>query len=682
MCGIAGILSLVDSTVDQARLVRMRDVLAHRGPDGAGTWIAGRIGLAHRRLAIVDPAAGQQPMCNEDGSVWLTFNGEIYNHPELMPELRARGHHYRTRSDSETIVHLYEELGERVVERLHGMFAFAIWDRARGRLLLARDRLGIKPLYVATTERELLFASEIKGILAAGSIRPSLREELIPEWLATRFVAGENTLYRGITRVEPGHTLTWSVEDGLTRRRYGQVPAPSPDSGVSIAAEAPVFRERLAASVRRHLMSDVPLGVFLSGGIDSSALAALTAQLVDEPVRTFAVGFEETDANELPYARLVAAAIGAQHHEVTVPPRRYFEMLPQLVWQEDEPIAFTSSVPLYFVSALAREHVKVVLTGEGADELLLGYNRYRVTHWNTRLAQVYARVVPTGIRAWMRNAVTQLPASARRYASRSFLALDDGPRALFFENFAVFPESWQRCVLADPRLVDVRNPYAHGLEAYDRASGTPLDRMSRVDLATYLHELLMKQDQMSMAASVESRVPFLDDELVEYVAGLPSRLKLHGWQTKAILRAAVKDLVPPAILSRRKMGFPVPFGRWIRGEYAPVVEEFVLGSRARARRLFDSRALSQLAAEHRRGAVDHGERLWLLVNLEIWLRVFTEGEDPSRVMDPVWRHTRQVYAGTVGEDGRAVAAQYGRPATQLSTAAGALATPSGRSGHD
>jgi asparagine synthase (glutamine-hydrolysing) len=549
-------------------------------------------------------------------------------------------------------------------------------------LLLARDRLGIKPLYVAMTGRELLFASEIKAILAAGGIRPALREELIPELLATRFVAGEHTLYRGIDRVAPGHTWTWSMDAGLTRRRYWQLPPLSADEGSSIDAEAPVLRERLRASVKRHLMSDVPLGVFLSGGLDSSALAALTSQLVDEPVRTFAVGFEETDANELPYARLVARAIGAQHHEVVVPPRRYFETLPQLVWHEDEPIAFTSSVPLYFVSALARQHVKVVLTGEGADELFLGYNRYRVTHWNTRLAQAYTRIAPHWLRTRTRAAVRRLPHAARRYASRSFLALDSGPRGLFFENFAVFPESSQRRVLADPALIDARDPYAHGLDAYARAPGAALDRMSRVDLATYLHELLMKQDQMSMAASVESRVPFLDDELVEYVAGLPSRLKLHGWQTKAILRAAVKDLVPPTILSRRKMGFPVPFGRWIRGTYAPVVDEFVLGARPRARRLFDPGALSQLAAEHRAGAADHGERLWLLINLEIWLRVCNEGEDPARVMDSVWRQTRQVYAGVVGEDGRAVAAQYGRPATQLSTAAGALAAPSGRPGHD
>ena len=682
MCGIAGIVSFdPDALVDEARLVRMRDVLTHRGPDGAGLWIEGPVGLGHRRLAIVDPALGHQPMSNEDGTVWLTFNGEIYNHLELRPELESRGHRYRTRSDSETIVHLYEELGERVVERLHGMFAFAIWDRTRQRLLLARDRLGIKPLYIAHGERELLFASEIKGILAGGTVQPALREELLPELLATRFVSGEHTLFRGITRLEPGHTLTWTRTAGVARRRYWQMPPPVADTDTSIERESAVLRERLHEAVRRHLMSDVPLGVFLSGGVDSSALAAITARLVSEPVRTFAVGFDDPSANELPYARLVAGAIGAQHHEVVVSPREYFDALPHLVWHEDEPIAFTSSVPLYFVSELAARHVKVVLTGEGADELFLGYNRYRVTHWNSQLANAYARVAPASVRSQIRRLTHRLPRRLRRYADRSFLALDSGPRALFFDNFSVFSDSWRRRVLRDGGA-GAHDPYAHGVGIYEAAGGTALDRMSRTDLATYLHELLMKQDQMSMAASVESRVPFLDDELVAHVAALPSHVKLHGWETKAVLRSAIRDLVPASILSRRKMGFPVPFGRWLRGEYAPVVDEFVLGARTRDRQLLDQSAVSEIAAEHRAGVGNHGERLWLLINLEIWCRVFCDGEEPARVMQPIWRQSRQFYAGVMGENGRPVAAQYGRPAAQLSAPAGALAAPSGRSDHD
>jgi asparagine synthase (glutamine-hydrolysing) len=611
----------------------MRDVLAHRGPDGAGEWIDGPIGFGHRRLAIVDVAGGHQPMSNEDGSVWLTFNGEIYNHGDLRPDLHARGHVYRTRSDTETILHLYEEYGERAVERLHGMFAFALWDRHRRRLLLARDRLGIKPLYYAIADGELLFASEMKAILAAG-VRAQINRDALPELLATRFVSGEDTLFSGIQKLLPGHTMSWSPDEGFVRRRYWQMPEPADASSRTFAQETDELRGRLEAAVSRHLMSDVPLGLFLSGGLDSSALAGLTAKVIKEPLRTFAVGFAEAEANELPYARLVAKSIGAQHHEVVVSADEYFDALPRLIWQEDEPIAFTSSVPLYFVSKLARDHVKVVLTGEGSDELFLGYNRYRVTYWNHRAGAPYWAVAPEGVRHQVQRALRHLPSTVRRYASRTFLALDPGPRSLFFENFALFPDRLRRSLLASS-AEPFRDPYAAGLASYDGGSGGMLDRMSRADLHTYLHELLMKQDQMSMAASIESRVPFLDDDIIEYAAALPARFKLRGWQTKAVLRAAVRDLIPHEVLTRKKMGFPVPVGKWLRGQFSPLLDEFVLSPRARHRGLFDPFAIRRLAADHRSGAADHGDRLWMLINLEIWQRIFCEGEAPARVMKPV-----------------------------------------------
>jgi asparagine synthase (glutamine-hydrolysing) len=685
MCGIVGVVARDPyDVVDAARLRRMRDVITHRGPDGEGLWIERNVGLGHRRLSIIDPARGQQPMSNEDGSVWLVFNGEIYNHAELRPGLEQRGHRYRTRSDSETIIHLYEEIGERVVDHLHGMFAFAIWDRSKRRLLLARDRLGIKPLYVAETERELLFASEIKALLASGAVAAAFRPGALPEFLATRFVSGDETFYCGVRRLMPGHTLTWSPEGGGRERRYWAIPGPhSTTAGpvLSLPREGDLLRDRLQAAVKRHLMSDVPLGVFLSGGIDSSALAAMAAPMVSGALRTFAVGFAETDANELPYARLVAQAIHADHHEVVVSPRDYFEALPKLIWQEDEPIAFSSSVPLYFVSALARDHVKVVLTGEGADELFLGYNRYRVTHWNERLGRSYGRLTPRPIRDRVQRMVASLPPALRRYTRRTFLAMDPDIRTLFCENFAVFPEAQQHRLLArQHRALFDRDPYTPILRAYDEAGGSALDRMSRADLATYLHELLMKQDQMSMAASIESRVPFLDDQIVEYALALPSRLKLRRWQTKAVLRAAVRDLLPAAILTRRKMGFPVPVGRWLREAYWPVTEEFVLSGRTHARRLFDQAMLTQLAYEHRAGVVDHGERLWLLINLEIWFRIFIDGEDPAAIMRPLLgRESR--HARSVGQDGRPLAAEHRRPAAQLPAAAGVGAAPSGGARH-
>ena len=690
MCGIAGLVAFErDRAIDTDRLIRMRDVLGHRGPDGAGLWSEGGVGLGHRRLAIVDPAGGQQPMSNEDGSVWLVCNGEIYNHPILMPRLKDRGHVYRSHSDSETILHLYEELGDHVVDQLQGMFAFALWDRRRSRLLLARDRLGIKPLYVAITDHELLFGSEIKAILAAGGIRPELREDLLPELLATRFISGEDTCFHGIRRVQPGHVMTWSRDEGpvgraaVAERCYWSIPAAAEpaDAGRPLAEEAARLREHLQAAVRRHLMSDVPLGVFLSGGLDSSALAALAAPLVDEPLRTFAVGFDDPATSELPYARLMADAVGAVHREVVLTPQQYFEALPRLIWQEDEPIAFTSSVPLHFVSALAREDVKVALTGEGADELFLGYNRYRVTDWNVRLGGAYTAMLPSAARRWIRNRVPTLPGPVRRYASRSVLALEPDIRSLYCDNFAVFPDAWQQRLFGEASRAE-RDPYAGILRGYERADGSRLDRLSRADLGTYLQELLMKQDQMSMAASIESRVPFLDDQFVAYAVGLPHRAKLRGWQTKAVLRAAVRDLLPPAILSRRKMGFPVPFGRWLRGEFWPVVEEFVTGPRAAARGRFDRGAVAGLAAAHRAGAADHGDRLWLLINLEIWTRLFCEGEDPNRVMRPVQQRMGSGYARAMGEDGRAVATQHGRPAAQFPRVARAVAATPGRARHD
>jgi asparagine synthase (glutamine-hydrolysing) len=442
-------------------------------------------------------------------------------------------------------------------------------------------------------------------------------------------------------------------------------------------------RRLLEGAVRSHLMSDVPLGVFLSGGLDSSALAAMVAGAARTRIQTFAVGFAEREANELEYARLVATWIGAEHREVVVTPAEYFNALPQLVWHEDEPIAFSSSIPLYFVARLAQDHVKVVLTGEGADELFLGYNKYRATFWNARLGRPYWALVPRPARRGVRQLVGALPGGARRYASRSFMALEPGARDLFLENFAVFPLALQRSLLARPDVLDRRDPYADAMRCFDSASGGLLDRMSHVDLQTYLVELLMKQDQMSMAASIESRVPFLDDHVVEHVAALPGGLKLQGWQTKAVLREAVKDLIPPTILTRRKMGFPVPVGRWFREEFRPIVDEFVLGSRAQARQLFDSTAIQRLVNEHRAGWTPHGDRLWLLVNLEIWQRIFCEGEPPADVMQAVSpTSVRFHYANSLGQDGRPLAVEHRRPGAQPPHHLGTVAPPSGQRRHD
>ena len=668
MCGFAGIVHFdSDRPVDLDRLRRMRDVLSHRGPDGAGLFIDGPVGLSHRRLAIVDvSSAGEQPMTNEDGSVWIAFNGEIYNHASLRPGLETKGHRYRSRCDTETIIHQYEEDGDACVEKLHGMFAFAIWDKKKQELLLARDRLGIKPLYYASTGSELVFGSEIKSLFASGCVRATFNEEVLPEFLSTRFVSGADTFFHGVRKLLPGHVLTWSAEKGIRTRRYWQLPAPSSDvSDIPFEAQAKDLRARLEASVESHLMSDVPLGVFLSGGLDSSALAAMMSRQVRDPIQSFSVGFAEAEANELPYARTVAKAIGATHRDVTVTPSDFFEALPHLVWHEDEPIAFPSSVPLYFVAKLARNHVKVVLTGEGADELFLGYNRYRVTMWNDRLGRPYWAAMPAALRTQVRRMVQALPSRLGRVGERTFLALDPGIRSLFLENFAVHTEDVQRTLLARPEMLARRDPYGVQMQCYADAEGDILDRMSRTDLQTYLHELLMKQDQMSMAASIESRVPFLDDSLVEHVAALPSDLKVRMWQTKAIFREAVRDIIPAEILTRKKMGFPVPVGRWLRNDFWPVVHEFVLSPRATSRGYFDRASLARMADEHRSGRGKHGDRLWLLVNLEIWQRVFCEGEDPAAVM-------QVMNANPLGQDGRAVAVNDWRASAKPADRVGAV----------
>ena len=650
MCGIAGILNNDPCVaVDPARLLRMRDILAHRGPDGRGHMIDGPVGLAHTRLAIIDVTGGQQPMCNEDGSIRIVYNGEIYNHETLRRGLQARGHTYRTRSDTESILHLYEEAGDRVVNQLQGMFAFAIWDRRRGRLLLARDRLGIKPLYYAVTDTGLVFASEIKAVLASGLVRAAFDESVLPEYLAMRFVAGERTFFRGVRKVLPGHVLIWTPNAGVQVRRYWHLPPPSETSPDDQQA-ASQTRALLETAVDSHLMSDVPLGVFLSGGIDSTVLTALVARAAKDRVKTFAVGFHEREADELPYARLAADRLGTEHYDVTVTPAAFVSALPRLLWHEDEPIAFPSSVPLHFVARLASDHVKVVLTGEGADELFLGYNRYRVTHWNARLGRPYWMAVPRAIRRTVRGAVRALPPRLGRIARRTFVALEPDIRDLYFENFAVFPSSVQQQMLRRD-LLDADDPYTVELRCFNEAPGGLLDRICRVDMQTYLTELLMKQDQMSMAASIESRVPFLDDRLVEHLVSMPGDVKQRGWQTKAILRDAVKDLIPPEIMNRPKMGFPVPIDRWFRTELGTVIDEFVLGPRTTARGYFDRAALQRLVSEHRAGRARHADRLWLLVNLEIWLRTFVDGEGPADVI----RVAPSSHATAVDQDGRAVA---------------------------
>ena len=641
MCGIAGIVSADGlAAEDRDRAIAMRDIIRHRGPDDAGLFVDDRAALAHRRLSIVDLATGHQPLANERDDVWVVFNGEIYNHARLRPELESAGHRYKTRCDTETIIHAYEQWGDGCVDRFRGMFAFAIWDTARRRLLLARDRLGIKPLYWARAGSRLLFGSEIKSILASGFVRAEANDAALPELLGTRYLSGTETLFKGIHRLLPGHTLAF--ENGnVVIRQYWDVPSGQRDPDVDRMSDADAvdrFRALLEDAVRSRLMSDVPLGMFLSGGLDSSAIAALMAKMIDRPLQTFSVAFKERSFSELDYARQVSNAIRADAHEVVIDDKDFFGALPKLIWHEDEPIAHPSSVPLYFVSELASKHVKVVLTGEGSDELLAGYGKYPRALVNWRAASAY-RAVPDALRGWIASSlVPQLPGRLARYAKRSFLTVPRTPEAMFFDNFAAIGLHRQSLLLSAPIAAGATPERAYGPSRmyFDRPNGhsTMLDRLLYADLKTYLVELLMKQDQMSMAASIESRVPFLDHPLVEFAAALPPRMKLRGFTTKWILRYAVRTILPESILTRKKMGFPVPFALWMKGPWQSVARDVLLDRRTRERGIIEPHGVEQLIASHAAGVQEGGDAIWSLLNLELWYRTFIDGDGMQSLPTP------------------------------------------------
>ena len=632
MCGINGIAfsSRSGRLISRSVLEAMRDVITHRGPDEAGIFIDRNVGLGHRRLSIVDVASGQQPMTNEDSTLHIIYNGEVYNHADYRDHLEANGHVYRTHFDTETILHLYEEHGTACVDYLRGMFAFAIWDQRKKELFIARDRLGIKPLYyVHTDDGSLYFGSEIKTLLEARAVKPEINYGVLSDYLANHAPSGEETLFVGVKRLLPGHVLTW--RDGeVTIRRYWDVDFSKDDEVRDDQTYIRQWSELFRESVRLRLMADVPLGMFLSGGIDSSAIAAVMSGMVKEPIKTFSVAFAEREANELEYARLVADAYKTNHHEISVSPEQFFEALPRLVWHEDEPIAHPSSVALYFVSKLASEHVKVVLTGEGSDELLAGYGRYRRTMWNLALGRRYNKFTPAVARDTIRKQIERMAPGGRlrQKLMRTFLVLSPELESIYFDNFAVFPAPMQHRMFtreARERIGKI-DPYVELRRLLDRTKDLSLlDGLLYADIKTYLHELLMKQDQMSMATSVESRVPFLDHKLVEFTARMPDTMKLRGGTTKYVLRESMKGVLPEKILSRPKMGFPVPIGTWFRGAYKSIVDEYVLSERAMSRDIFAPDFVRNLVSLHLAGG-DHSERLWALVNFEIWLRRFFDTE--------------------------------------------------------
>jgi asparagine synthase (glutamine-hydrolysing) len=633
MCGIAGILEFgEDAQVDSSVLRRMCDVIAHRGPDDDGFLVQGRIGLGMRRLSIVDLATGHQPISNEDGSISIVFNGEIYNHRALREQLIIRGHSYRTQSDTETIVHLYEEYGKDCVQHLRGMFAFAIWDARRKSLFIARDRLGIKPLYYRITPRNFIFGSEIKALLAYPGFSAEFRRGALPEYLAFGFLSGDETFYDGVVKLMPGHRLEINEHGDLRTEPYWDLTPATHDQTHDENYYVESYRDLLEGAVGSHLMSDVPLGVFLSGGLDSSAVAALMTKLRRESIETFSVGYSEQTYSELPYARTVAEHLKSVHHEVLVSRQDFFAALPKLIWHEDEPIAWPSSVSLFFVAQLARERVKVVLTGEGSDETLAGYSRYAFTLKNVAFDRVYRRLAPRLLRRHLRNFVATsslIGARARRKLSHTFLGLDgESWPSFYFDNFfTAFSQSDQEDLLTDAfrDQIVAGSAYRNVLGYWESSAGTLLQRMLYTDIKTYLVELLMKQDNMSMAASIESRVPFLDHVLVEWAMRVPARIQIHGTAGKRVLKKAMEGLLPQEIIYRRKLGFPTPWSGWLAGAQLDSIEHLLLEARSINRGFFKRTAVEKLVREHRARYRDNYDRIWRLLNLELWHRVCLEG---------------------------------------------------------
>jgi asparagine synthase (glutamine-hydrolysing) len=628
MCGITGILAFNDGfQLDEAIVVRMSDALHHRGPDAGGALVRPdeRLALGHRRLSIIDlSAAGRQPMASEDESVWISYNGEVYNHAQLRTELEARGHRYRSNTDTESIVHLYEELGVDCLDRLDGMFAFAIWDARERRLLLARDRLGVKPLYYARLPDGFVFGSEIKAILKHPAVSRDLDEDAFAEYLTFGFAPPPRTMFRGIGKLGAGERMTVSASGEIRRETWWDaMPSEAASRAVSELSEREMVaevRRLLRESVRKRMMSDVPFGVFLSGGLDSSTNVALMAELVDQPVRTFStapVGHPRYD--ELDYARLVADRFGTAHHEVRVDEAGMRDLIPELIFHQDEPLSDWTAIPQHFVSRLARDTGTIVIqVGEGADELFHGYKGY-VDH--RRVVVPFQRWIPPVIR----RPVGRLAVHATRRAGRGIRHGE----ALYDAGHSRIPYWGGALGFRGPlkeRLL--RGNHADALRTVERiwdesarrrANADLYQRMTYLELRQRLPELLLARlDRIAMASSVEGREPFLDHHLVEFVMALPPQMKHRDGQGKHVLREAMRETLPSAVLARPKQGFGSPMEEWLRGGFGVDARAAVRSSALAERGLLDYEVVDRVFDAHRRGRGDWSKHLWTLYCASQW----------------------------------------------------------------
>jgi asparagine synthase (glutamine-hydrolysing) len=629
MCGIAGFVSFDGLPGDAPELATaMRDMLTHRGPDEAGLHCDRFAALGHRRLSIVDLGTGQQPMCNEDGSIWVVFNGEIYNHAEIRARLEPRGHRYRTQSDTETILHAYEEWGDDCVQQFRGMFAFALWDARRKRLVLVRDRLGVKPLYYHAHEGVVTFGSEIKALLAHPGVRREWDPEALDAYLSLQYVPSPLTIYRHIAKLPAAHMLV--AERGeITLRRYWTLAFTGEPAAASEPALLDQLDELITESVRLRLLSDVPLGAFLSGGIDSSLVVAAMSTLSPGRVLTTSVGFAEQAFNELEYARTVANQFQTDQHEEIVTPE-IEELLPTLAWHFDEPFSDSSMVPTYYVSAAARRHVTVALSGDGGDELWAGYARHRVEKWE---GVVRSWLGPRGSMI-AGQVASRLPLGVKGARSLRHLRLAPADACAQKHAYALFDDAERTGIYADGFADRVRaaDPFARFRALYDEcASPDPIDRALYVDANTYLvDDIMTKVDRMSMAVSLEAREPLLDHKLLEFAARIPSSLKLRRRQGKYLLRRLLERRVPKSVVDRPKHGFEAPIAEWLRTALAPMARDLFFDGRMRSRGVIDVTTVERMWNEHQSRTRDHKHRLWSLLMLELWFRQCVDSPSTAR----------------------------------------------------
>jgi asparagine synthase (glutamine-hydrolysing) len=621
MCGICGVYNAGSQEPVSPQLIEhMTQLIAHRGPDDSGAYLDGPLGLGFARLSIIDLSGGHQPMSNETGDIWISFNGEIWNYKELRQELIAKGHQFRTNSDTETIVHAYEEYGVDCVARLHGMFGFAIWDGPRKRLLLARDKAGKKPLYYTRVDGNIIFASEIKAILGHPQVKREADTQALADFLSVRYVPAPATLFANIYKVLPGHWLLY--EDGKIHEECYWDYTFGPTEERPIKEYIRGIKEHVHRAVEERMMADVPVGSMLSGGVDSSIISGIMSTLTDHKVKTFAVGFDHPDYSELPYARLVADHFGTDHHELIVKSADMTKYWPLLTWHRDEPVSEPSDIGVYLISKLARQHVKVVLSGEGGDELFAGYPKY-VVDWLAR----YYHVLPESVRYQVIiPLIERLPYSMRKLKQAARNISAPAPQR-WMNWFGIFNGYLKENLLSASTKatidMDASRQFRQWLQRNPQRDD--LSSMLYLDTKIWLPDnLLMKGDKMTMAASLEQRIPLLDYKLTEYAASIPSHIKIKGYKAKYLLKRAYADFLPEKILTRKKMGFNVPTGIWFREGQRGIMTQLLLSERLRDRGYFNDEFVAKMLRDHLEGRNNYQAQLFTLASLELWFRVFID----------------------------------------------------------